>query len=88
VGYHLALVKASPQTDVKAITQLITSLVPAAVLKSHVSAEVSFTLPAESAARFPELFTALEEGRERLGIHSFGASITTLEEVFMKYGIA
>jgi hypothetical protein len=34
--------------------------------------------------RFEALFTALEENQENLGISSFGVSITTMEEVFLK----
>ena len=38
-----------------------------------------FVLP-----RFEALFTAMDANIERLGISSWGASVTTLEEVFLK----
>ena len=35
-------------------------------------------------SRFEALFTAMDANIERLGISSWGASVTTLEEVFLK----
>lgn len=34
--------------------------------------------------RFEALFTELEQKREELGIASYGASVTTMEEVFLR----
>lgn len=36
--------------------------------------------------RFPSLFRDLEAHQAELGINSFGVSITTMEEVFLKVG--
>lgn len=36
--------------------------------------------------RFELLFAELEMNREELGIASYGASVTTMEEVFLRYG--
>lgn len=38
-----------------------------------------------STPSFQVLFTALEQEQENLGIASFGASVTTMEEVFLKW---
>jgi ATP-binding cassette subfamily A (ABC1) protein 3 len=54
-------------------------------LESNVGAELSFILPKESTSHFEGLFTDLEQNRKDLGIDSFGASVTTLEEVFLRY---
>jgi len=56
-----------------------------AQLESNVGAELSFILPRERSSQFENLFTDLEQNRKELGIDSFGASVTTLEEVFIKY---
>ena len=48
--------------------------------------ELSFILPSEYSHQFENLFGEIEEKREELGIASFGASVTTLEEVFIKVG--
>jgi len=43
-------------------------------------------IPTNSKSCFEELFGEIETNREKLGIASFGASVTTLEEVFIKVG--
>ena len=47
---------------------------------------MSYILPRESSQNFSTLFCQLEEKHEELGIASYGASMTTMEEVFMKVG--
>lgn len=47
-------------------------------------AEVTFSLPSEERGRFEALFRALETRQHELGVASYGASLTTLEEVFLK----
>ena len=49
-------------------------------------AELSFILPSEATGKFEQLFLELESGRQELGIASYGASVTTMEEVFLKVG--
>jgi ATP-binding cassette subfamily A (ABC1) protein 3 len=58
--------------------------VPETQLESNVGAELSFILPKEKSSQFELLFRDLEDNRKELGIDSFGASVTTLEEVFLK----
>ncbi|XP_063082713.1 phospholipid-transporting ATPase ABCA3-like [Cavia porcellus] len=83
VGYHIVLVKA-PHCDVEEISKLIHYYAPKAILESNVGTELSFILPKEYTDRFEELFTTLEKRQEELGINDFGASVTTMEEVFLK----
>lgn len=48
-------------------------------------AEVAIRLPKEAAPAFPPLLRTLEAGPARtLGVASFGLSVTTLEEVFLR----
>ncbi|XP_072051924.1 LOW QUALITY PROTEIN: phospholipid-transporting ATPase ABCA3-like [Amphiura filiformis] len=84
-GYHLTLVK-NPKCDVSMVTDLIKKYVPNAELENTAAAEVDYILPRESTPSFKQLFTEIEGNRETLGVDSFGVSITTLEEVFMKAG--
>ena len=51
-----------------------------------VGAELSFILPSEATGKFEKLFLELETRRQELGIASYGASVTTMEEVFLKVG--
>lgn len=50
----------------------------------NVGAELSYILPDDKVSAFPDLFSQLESKKDELGIAGFGASVTTMEEVFMK----
>ncbi|CAH1794818.1 unnamed protein product [Owenia fusiformis] len=84
-GYHMIIVK-QPHCDVTKLTNIINRYVPMARLESNISAEVSYILPREESHKFEELFTDLETNKEALGIASYGASVTTMEEVFLRVG--
>ncbi|KAJ7305756.1 hypothetical protein JRQ81_010122 [Phrynocephalus forsythii] len=84
-GYHMVMVK-EPCCSIGEISRLIHHYVPKATLESNAGAELSFILPKESTHRFEALFTELELRREELGIASYGASVTTMEEVFLRVG--
>jgi len=83
IGYHLTVVK-NPNCNVVGLQERIKSYVNEAQMESNVGAEISFILPKEMSSQFENLFTDLEKNRFELGIDSFGASVTTLEEVFIK----
>jgi len=83
VGYHLYIVK-NPSCVAENILEVIKTHVPEVELESNVGAELSFVLPKERSEKFEQLFTDLEENQDSLGIGSFGVSVTTLEEVFLK----
>uniref|UniRef100_A0A4W3HEK2 ATP binding cassette subfamily A member 3 n=1 Tax=Callorhinchus milii TaxID=7868 RepID=A0A4W3HEK2_CALMI len=84
-GYHMVIAK-EPLCEVDGITKLVTSFVPNAVLESNIGAEISYILPKESTNRFEALFAEIEERQRELGIASYGASVTTMEEVFLRVG--
>ncbi|XP_040297886.1 ATP-binding cassette sub-family A member 3 [Bufo bufo] len=84
-GYHMVIVK-HPHCQVEEITDLVTSYVPLATMESNAGAELSYILPKESTHRFEPLFSELELRRDELGIASYGASVTTMEEVFLRVG--
>ncbi|KAF1792011.1 P-loop containing nucleoside triphosphate hydrolase [Phytophthora cactorum] len=54
------------------------------IIASDVGTELTFQLPFEASAGFPELFRELESHQAELGILSFAISVTTLEEIFLK----
>ena len=83
IGYHLAIVK-NQTCNADRVLERIRSHVMEAEMESNVGAELSFILPKERSSQFEQLFTDLEQNRKELGIDSFGASVTTLEEVFLK----
>ena len=66
-----------------------------ALIQTHVaSAELSkcddealvFILPVEESPKFPDMFEEIETAKEELGVDSFGLSLTTMEDVFLKIG--
>ena len=72
--------------DPSQVENVVKSLVPQAEQVTDVGAELSYILPSSSTQLFPELFDKLEVEKPMLGIRSFGISVTTMEEVFMKVG--
>lgn len=72
---------------IHAITRLVTSHVAKAEKARRHGRELSFILPHNSVESFAPLFSAIEHEiktrTSRLGISSYGVSMTTLEEVFL-----
>ena len=85
VGYHLTLLK-SPSFDAEATHDLIKRHTPTAELKSNIAAEASYILHEDSRHLFKGLFEEFETQHQKYGISSFGISVTTMEEVFLKVG--
>ncbi|TKR67159.1 hypothetical protein L596_023352 [Steinernema carpocapsae] len=59
---------------------------PNVAMHSCVGQEATFLLPASDRSRFAGMFKSLEQKQAQLNINSFGVSITTMEEVFLKVG--
>lgn len=86
IGYHMVIAKSS-KCNVTAVTNVIKEHVPGAQMENNVGAELSYILPEESVGQFEGLFSQLEQQKGDLGIDSYGASVTTMEEVFLKVGM-
>ncbi|XP_025262179.1 ATP-binding cassette sub-family A member 5 isoform X4 [Camponotus floridanus] len=86
IGYHLTLVLEGNARE-HAINRLVMSHVSKAEKARRHGRELSFILPHNSVENFASLFTAIEHEiktrSSRLGISSYGVSMTTLEEVFL-----
>ena len=85
VGYHMTIVK-DESCDPSRVESAVKSVVSKAEQATDVGAELSYILPSSSAPSFPELFDMLESEKVSLGIRSYGISVTTMEEVFIKVG--
>lgn len=61
-------------------------MIPLAVVAGESARDISMLLPTETVQSFAPLFARLETAKSegRLGIKSFGISMTTLEDVFLK----
>ncbi|KAK4312219.1 hypothetical protein Pmani_016341 [Petrolisthes manimaculis] len=84
-GYRLIIVK-ERGCDVEEISNEVSSHIPDAELDQNVGAELSYVLPNADVGRFEPLFNHLEENKETLKISSYGASQTTMDEVFLRVG--
>jgi len=83
VGYHMVMTKKST-CDTATVTRVVQSHVAGARLSSDVTAELCYILPQESKASFSQLFIELDKNKDTLGITSYGASVTTMDEVFIR----
>jgi len=85
VGYSMTIEKKNAATfNSEAMTGLVTSHVPDSLVLNDVGTEMTFQLPFTASSRFPILFENIEHNVTDLGIDSYGISVTTLEEVFIK----
>ncbi|XP_073915574.1 ATP-binding cassette sub-family A member 17-like [Castor canadensis] len=82
-GYYMTLLK-TPCCDTEKLCHLIYHHIPNAILESNVAEELIYILPKDSIHRFESLFTDLELRQTELGISTFGASVTSMEEVFIR----
>lgn len=84
-GYRLTCVK-KVGCDAKVILEVLIEFSRDAMLVSDDQTEVVFALPESDVQTFQYIFKKLEDDAERLKISSFGCSITSLEDVFLKLG--
>ncbi|XP_028556093.1 ABC transporter A family member 1 [Dendrobium catenatum] len=96
VGYTLTIAKTSSRSSVGG--EIVHHHVPTAECISDVGSEISFRLPLASSSLFVNMFREIESRIRRRnnednstfvendcgGIESYGISVTTLEEVFLK----
>jgi len=64
--------------------QLISSRIQDAKVFSSVGSEVAVKAPFSAAKDFPALFDHLDRNKTELNLESYGVSVTTLEEVFIR----
>jgi ATP-binding cassette subfamily A (ABC1) protein 3 len=84
VGYNLSMTRTSPFCSESVVFDLVKRHVPEAIPLSSAGGEISFQLPSSNKAAFAQLFQELEGKLDTLHIGSFGVSMTTLEEVYLR----
>ncbi|KAJ8939521.1 hypothetical protein NQ314_011088, partial [Rhamnusium bicolor] len=84
-GYSLIMDK-SKNCDAGQVTQLLRKHVPNIEIHSNIGSELTYLLVENQSSLFEPMLRDLEDQCERLGVRSYGISLTTLEEVFMKVG--
>ncbi|XP_022703187.1 ATP-binding cassette sub-family A member 3-like isoform X4 [Varroa jacobsoni] len=85
-GYNLRCMKSGPNTSVKSIVERLQICLDddQVRLVSEVGLEFTINLGFPNAAEFIKLFRDLETNKDKLGIASWGVSVTTIEDVFLK----
>uniref|UniRef100_A0A182SZB0 ABC-2 type transporter transmembrane domain-containing protein n=1 Tax=Anopheles maculatus TaxID=74869 RepID=A0A182SZB0_9DIPT len=85
VGYRLICVKGA-NCDRGRLTGLLRKHIPNINIDTDIGSELSYVLNENYTAVFQDLLRDLEENVEQCGITSYGISLTTLEEVFLRVG--
>ena len=70
--------------DAAALLEWARTFVPTAALINETSLEATVRLPGDDLLAFQRLFTDLEQKLGSFGVKDFGATCTTLEDVFLK----
>ncbi|XP_055602217.1 phospholipid-transporting ATPase ABCA3-like [Uranotaenia lowii] len=85
VGYRLICVKAT-NCDKAKLMGILTKYIPDIRIETDIGSELSFVLKESYIQVFREMLEDLESSMEACGITSYGISLTTMEEVFLKAG--
>lgn len=83
VGYHLVCVK-MPKCDTSKVTALLRIYIPEINIETDIGTELSYLLDESNISVFQSMLQDLERNSDELNVESYGISLTTLEEVFLK----
>ncbi|KAF5269887.1 hypothetical protein FQR65_LT05685 [Abscondita terminalis] len=84
-GYHLILDK-SAECEVNKVTELFRKYISNINVHSNIGSELTYVLSEEYLSIFEQMLNELELNSATLGVRSYGISLTTLQEVFIKVG--
>lgn len=84
-GYHLVCVK-NENCDPAAVTYVLQKYIPNIEIQTEIGHELTYELPEDGVSTFEKMFSDLEQYQDNLGLDSFGLSLTTMEDVFLKVG--
>lgn len=85
VGYNLTMVKKTKEPNTQVGEYLARHLGEVKML-SEVSSEITYQIPTALSNRFKDFFSNFDMSLDSLNIRSYGISVTTLEEVFLRVG--
>ena len=80
-GYHLNL-SLEQNFNLSKIEDFVKQSIPDARLENNYGTEVKFLLPFASINHFTALFRSIDQSGSSIGIDNYGASITTMDEIF------
>ncbi|XP_058465475.1 phospholipid-transporting ATPase ABCA3-like isoform X2 [Malaya genurostris] len=85
VGYRLICVK-GPNCNKDLICNILRRYIPDVRIETDIGSEISFILKEDYIKLYQSMLEELETKMEQCGITSYGISLTTMEEVFLKAG--
>ena len=83
LGYYLTMA-VKKGCDENEINYSVKQIVPGAERTRSHAGELCFVLPKSSLKEYPRLFNEIDSYKSRLGIESYGVSLTTMEEIFLR----
>ena len=83
-GYRLVISKLAG-CDVDVVTSTLQKHIPQVRLESCVGAELTYSLPHDSAHMFPIVFNTLDLEKEVLRVVNYGLTATTMNKVFLRF---
>lgn len=83
VGYRLVCVK-TDTCDPQKVTELLSVHIPDIHIETDIGSELTYLLKENYISSFKNVLEDFENNSKDLGISSFGVTLTTLEEVFLK----
>eukprot|EP01022_Parablepharisma_sp_SALTPOND_P028528 TRINITY_DN71102_c1_g1_i1.p1 TRINITY_DN71102_c1_g1~~TRINITY_DN71102_c1_g1_i1.p1 ORF type:complete len:910 (-),score=71.75 TRINITY_DN71102_c1_g1_i1:2772-5501(-) len=86
IGYNLGIIKENSTVPTEDIVKFVSDRIDGVETGLVAGEEVELRLPFTESAKFKEMFTEMDSNLVSLGIKSYGISITTLEDVFIKVG--
>ncbi|KAK9685301.1 ABC transporter [Popillia japonica] len=84
-GYHLIMDKRQ-DCVVSQVTDLLKVYIPNIKVATNIGSELTYILAEDQAVVFEKMLADLESKSKTLGVNSYGISLTTMQEVFMKVG--
>nr|CAI5846713.1 unnamed protein product [Callosobruchus analis] len=81
---YLLIIDKQPGCDTNKVTALLKGYIPDIQLRSSTESEISYLLPETRVAVFEAMLQQLESQSRNLNVQSYGISLTTLEEVFIR----
>eukprot|EP01084_Bolivina_argentea_P040743 75228_1 len=89
VGYTFTIslnIGVDPKAIKHEIDNVVLKSIEGASVVAVAGGEIAYRLPFEETSDFPDVFETLDKEKNNLSISTYGISVTTLEEVFLKIG--
>jgi ATP-binding cassette subfamily A (ABC1) protein 3 len=86
VGYNLSMIKSTPEPNAAILSYCAQHLGNDVQILSEIKSELTLQIPNCYVDKFNLFFSNLDRDMEELKISTYGISLTTLEDVFLKVG--